>query len=133
MIFTFFLSRLERAKKLQEQKEKEMFEKQQQQQQEIAAGEKHLLCQVLKLSRLSQDAVTYFCVVVFFQLLPLLQLLLLQQQQLPQTLASMWQPFWPLGHRLHHRLLWQRRWQLFKQKHWQRLVLLCPATTTRPP
>lgn len=33
----FFL-RLERAKKLQEQKEKELFEKQQQQQQEIAAG-----------------------------------------------------------------------------------------------
>lgn len=30
--------RLERAKKLQEQKEKELFEKQQQQQQEIAAG-----------------------------------------------------------------------------------------------
>lgn len=39
MIFTLFLSRLERAKKLQEQKEKEMLEKQQQQQQEIAAGE----------------------------------------------------------------------------------------------
>lgn len=33
------LYRLERAKKLQEQKEKELFEKQQQQQQEIVAGE----------------------------------------------------------------------------------------------
>lgn len=32
--------RLERAKKLQEQKEKELFEKQQQQQQEIAAGQR---------------------------------------------------------------------------------------------
>lgn len=39
-IVSTLLSRLERAKKLQEQKEKEMFEKQQQQQQEIAAGEK---------------------------------------------------------------------------------------------
>lgn len=47
MFFSLLLSRLERAKKLQEQKEKEMFEKQQQQQ-EIAAGEKRLLCQVLK-------------------------------------------------------------------------------------
>lgn len=39
-LFSLFLSRLERAKKLQEQKEKEMLEKQQQQQQEIAAGKK---------------------------------------------------------------------------------------------
>lgn len=35
---TFFF-RLERAKKLQEQKEKEMFEKQQHQQEDIVAGE----------------------------------------------------------------------------------------------
>lgn len=48
VIFSLVLSRLERAKKLQEQKEKEMLDKQQQQQQEIAAGEKQLLCQVLK-------------------------------------------------------------------------------------
>ncbi len=48
LILTLFLSRLERAKKLQEQKEKELLEKQQQQQQEIAAGEKRLLYLVLK-------------------------------------------------------------------------------------
>lgn len=47
MIFTIFLSRLERAKKLQEQKEKEILEKQQQQQQqEIVAGQMRLLYQV---------------------------------------------------------------------------------------
>lgn len=40
--------RLERAKKLQEQKEKELFEKQQQQQQEIAAGQCLCLCYMLK-------------------------------------------------------------------------------------
>lgn len=40
IVFALFLSRLERAKKLQEQKEKELLEKQQQQQQEIAAGKK---------------------------------------------------------------------------------------------
>lgn len=45
---TLFHFRLERAKKLQEQKEKEMFEKQQQQQQEIAAGEMCLLGPLLK-------------------------------------------------------------------------------------
>lgn len=39
IIFYFGTYRLERAKKLQEQKEKELLEKHQQQQQEIVAGE----------------------------------------------------------------------------------------------
>lgn len=42
------LHRLERAKKLQEQKEKELLEKQQQQQQEIAAGQCHQRCWLLR-------------------------------------------------------------------------------------
>lgn len=45
------LHRLERAKKLQEQKEKELLEKQQQQQQEIAAGQPHQRCWLLKWNR----------------------------------------------------------------------------------
>lgn len=54
-----FLPRLERAKKLQEQKEKEMFEKQQQQQQEIAAGKRPRLHWILKCRGL--DSVIYLC------------------------------------------------------------------------
>lgn len=55
--------RLERAKKLQEQKEKELFEKQQQQQQEIAAGKTRWLWPILKCN-LPIDC----CVYSFFSL-----------------------------------------------------------------
>lgn len=54
--------RLERAKKLQEQKEKELFEKQQQQQQEIAAGQRHRLCYILKWNwHIDWSLYLFFC------------------------------------------------------------------------
>lgn len=116
--------RLERAKKLQEQKEKELFEKQQQQQQEIAAGQRCWLSYILKWNwHTDWCRYSYF----FVSLSSQLPLRLLPS---PQTLGSMWQPSWPPGPRWHLRLLLQLRWQHFRQKHWQKLVLLCPATTT---
>lgn len=116
--------RLERAKKLQEQKEKELFEKQQQQQQEIAAGQCLCLCYMLKWNwHIDWSLYTFFFVSSHSQLL-------LRQLPSPQILGSMWQPSWPPGPKWHLRLLWQLRWQHFRQKHWQKLASLCPATTT---
>lgn len=117
------LHRLERAKKLQEQKEKELLEKQQQQQQEIAAGQRRQRCWLLKWNRHINWSFYSF----FFS--PPSQLLL-RLLSSPQALGSMWQPSWPPGPRWRLRLLWQLRWQHFRQKHWPKLVSLCPATTT---